>query len=227
MTHDVIIVGAGPAGSTAAIELARQGRSVALVEKDEFPRRKVCGEYMSATNIPVLQRLGVAEAWRDRAGPEIRKVALFAGQRIVSAPMPGRDGFGRALGRDVHDTLLRDAAGREGVELYQPCRAVALCRVRGRHELTIDTGSGGSMTLSAPVVIAAHGSWERNTLPTGLQKGSGTNGLLGFKAHFRGASLARDTMPLLAFPGDMAASCGPMPDGCPCHAASGARRLPR
>ncbi|MFB9172001.1 NAD(P)/FAD-dependent oxidoreductase [Roseibium salinum] len=201
MTHDVIIVGAGPAGSTAAIELARQGRSVALVEKDEFPRRKVCGEYMSATNIPVLQRLGVAEAWRDRAGPEIRKVALFAGQRIVSAPMPGRDGFGRALGRDVHDTLLRDAAGREGVELYQPCRAVALCRVRGRHELTIDTGSGGSMTLSAPVVIAAHGSWERNTLPTGLQKGSGTNGLLGFKAHFRGASLARDTMPLLAFPG--------------------------
>ncbi|MDN3718414.1 FAD-dependent oxidoreductase [Roseibium salinum] len=228
MTHDVIIVGAGPAGSTAAIELARQGRSVALVEKDEFPRRKVCGEYMSATNIPVLQRLGVAEAWRDRAGPEIRKVALFAGQRIVSAPMPGRDGFGRALGRDVHDTLLRDAAGREGVELYQPCRAVALCRVRGRHELTIDTGSGGSMTLSAPVVIAAHGSWERNTLPTGLQKKApAPTGCWASRRISAAPRLPGTRCHCLPFRGDMAASCGPMPDGCPCHAASGARRLPR
>ena len=52
MRHDALIVGAGPAGSAAARLLAQAGWSVALVEKAEFPRRKVCGEFISATTIP-------------------------------------------------------------------------------------------------------------------------------------------------------------------------------
>ncbi|MEO8808750.1 MAG: FAD-dependent oxidoreductase, partial [Rhodanobacter sp.] len=49
--YDAIIVGAGPAGSTAAILLAKAGWSVALVEKHAYPRRKVCGECIAATNL--------------------------------------------------------------------------------------------------------------------------------------------------------------------------------
>ncbi|TYC63541.1 NAD(P)/FAD-dependent oxidoreductase [Rhodobacterales bacterium] len=201
MSYDVIVIGAGPAGSTAAIELARQGRRVALVEREEFPRRKVCGEFMSAANIPIFHRLGVEEAWRAHAGPEIRKVALYAGKRMVTAPMPGGESFGRALGRDVLDTLLRDAAKGEGADLHQPCRAVALDHVDGEHEVTLEAAGGESRTLRAPIVIAAHGSWDRTTLPTGLPKNAGTRDLLGFKAYFKDAELADDTMPLLAFPG--------------------------
>ena len=201
MTHDVIIIGGGPAGSTAAIEFARQGRLVALVEKEEFPRRKVCGEFISAANIPILRRLGIENDWRSRAGPEIRKLALYAGDRMVTAPMPGRDSFGRALGRDVFDTLLRDAAKQGGADLYQPCRAVALRRLGDGHELTLESADGENKMLRAPVVIAAHGSWERTTLSTGLPKSGGFRDLLGFKAHFYNASLANDTMPLIAFPG--------------------------
>ncbi len=59
MRYDAIVIGAGPAGSTAAIELARQGRSVAIVEKASFPRRKVCGEFLSATTVPILHHLGI------------------------------------------------------------------------------------------------------------------------------------------------------------------------
>ncbi len=195
------MIGAGPAGTTAALELARQGRSVAIVEKAEFPRRKVCGEFMSATSIPVLRRLGIEADWRERAGPEIRRVALFTGERIVEAPMPARHGFGRALGRDVLDSMLLDAARQQGVDVHQPCRPTSLIRDQSRHALTIVSDAGDTTTLTAPVLIAAHGSWERGPLPTNLEKTSRASDLLGFKAHFHGAALPAGTMPLLAFPG--------------------------
>jgi flavin-dependent dehydrogenase len=56
--YDAIVVGGGPAGSTVAIRLAEAGWSVALVEQKEFPRRKVCGECIAATNLDLLDALG-------------------------------------------------------------------------------------------------------------------------------------------------------------------------
>ena len=73
---DVVIVGAGPAGSAAAILLARAGWSVALVERQRFPRRKVCGECIAASNLALLDALGVGaeveRARRRRAAPRRR-----------------------------------------------------------------------------------------------------------------------------------------------------------
>ena len=74
--YDAIIVGAGPAGSTAAILLAREGWRVALIEKQVFPRRKVCGECIAASNLPLLDGLGIGDAFAALAGPELREVAL-------------------------------------------------------------------------------------------------------------------------------------------------------
>ena len=55
---DAVVVGAGPAGSAAAAVLAEHGRSVLLLEKDVFPRHKVCGEFLSADALPSLDRIG-------------------------------------------------------------------------------------------------------------------------------------------------------------------------
>ena len=66
---DAIIIGAGPAGSTAAVLLARAGWSVALVEKQRFPRRKVCGECLAASNLPLLDALGIGAEFNASAGP--------------------------------------------------------------------------------------------------------------------------------------------------------------
>lgn len=85
---DAIIIGAGPAGTAAAIGLALQGRSVAIIERTEFPRRKVCGEFTSAINLDLLDRLGVGDEFRRQAGPEVRRVALFAAGAAVQAPLP-------------------------------------------------------------------------------------------------------------------------------------------
>ena len=94
---DAAIVGAGPAGSAAAILLARAGWRVALVERQRFPRRKVCGECIAATNLPLLDALGVGDAVRNLAGAELRRVALCA------AAVGGR----RAARRDRPSATLR------------------------------------------------------------------------------------------------------------------------
>ncbi len=200
MTHDAIVIGAGPGGTSAAIGLARAGLRVALVERSEFPRRKVCGEFMSAASRPVLDALGVAAEWDAAAGPEIKRVALFMGERVVTAPMPVSGGHGRGLGRDVLDGLLVTQARRCGVEILQPSRATGMVREASGHRVTLVTPQG-TVTLAAPVLVVAHGSWERGPLPTQAPKLQGPGDLLGFKAHFHDGALDADLMPLLSFPG--------------------------
>ncbi|MEO5759430.1 MAG: NAD(P)/FAD-dependent oxidoreductase [Mesorhizobium sp.] len=201
MTHDAIVIGGGPAGSSIAIALAQHGWSVAMVEKMVFPRRKVCGEFMSGTSLGLLDRLGVGDIWRAEAGPEIRRVGFFSGDVSAQARMPiARTGLGRALGRDRLDTILLQAAENAGVEILQPCKAVAIDRRDDLQFVTVEADQR-QKTLSAPVIIAAHGSWEPGKLPSQIQRTSQPSDLFGFKAHFTGAALAPDLMPLLVFPG--------------------------
>ncbi|TIL44354.1 NAD(P)/FAD-dependent oxidoreductase [Mesorhizobium sp.] len=230
-THDAIVIGAGPAGTSVALTLARRGWAVAIVEKSVFPRRKVCGEYISASNLALLDQLEIGEAWRANAGPEIRRVGLFSGETCAEAAMPPakdgppakdwppakeppakngppakdrprekKDGFGRALGRDIFDCLLLQAARSAGVEIFQPCRAVAIDPDGEAQLVGIQAGNETTM-LRAPVIVAAHGSWEPGPLPSQLGKTNRPSDLFGFKAHFTGSSLAPDLMPLLVFPG--------------------------
>lgn len=202
--YDAIVLGAGPAGATAALMLARSGWKVALVEKANFPRRKVCGEFVSATNLPLLSALGVGEAFLTHAGPEVRRVGLFAGDTVLTSPMPeapsAHGKWGRALGREHLDLLLLEAAIHAGAQLWQPWTATLLqyrnprwgCRIEGRR---------GSVEIVAPIVIAATGSWEQGPLAIEQARPRRASDLLAFKAHFTNCNLAPDLMPLLVFPG--------------------------
>jgi flavin-dependent dehydrogenase len=216
MRFDAIVIGAGPAGSTAARLLAKAGRNVALIEKAQFPRRKVCGEYISAATMPLLDRLGVGRAFLEMAGPKVARVAFYAGDSITGAPLPS--GGGRALGREHLDTLLRDAALAAGVTLYQPAELLDLKRNGDHHVARLD-----DTELHAPILIAASGSWSvkgpfaihdptaarlssrrssLGTIPRIVPFASRTaSHLLAFKAHLRGGHLPDGLMPLLAFPG--------------------------
>ncbi len=207
---DAAIVGAGPAGSAAAILLARAGWNVALVERQRFPRRKVCGECIAAPNLPLLDALGIGDAIRELAGGELRRVALLHGSRTVTAPLPPADkgeSFGRALGREHLDTLLVEQARAAGATVFQP---VALHRFEGRpgrfaFHLRRTPGAGDgvdSVELDAAVAIAAHGSWE--PLPSERESRRAarrSSDLFAFKANFRGVRLEADLLPVLSFPG--------------------------
>ena len=218
MTHfDAIIIGAGPAGSTAAILLARVGWSVALVEKQAFPRRKVCGECIAASNLPLLDALGIGAEFAAAAGPELRHVELMHGAGCVRAALPpaadAKHRWGGALGREILDPLLLDRARQSGAHILQPCRVHAIdgvvgawnCHVHGRN-------NSAPQTLSTPLVIDAHGSWEALHVEHGqvelgqIEQGHAKTprsraNLFAFKANFRGGTLAPGVLPVLALDG--------------------------
>lgn len=204
---DAVIVGAGPAGSTAAILLARAGWSVALLEKQRFPRRKVCGECLAASNLPLLDALGVGAAFDALAGPPLRRVALMHKGRVVEADLPSADhprhAWGRALGRETLDKLLLEQARAAGAVVLQPWSVQALSGPAGDHRCEIRcVDCGAKDTLHAPVLIAAHGSWE--ALPSGRNDrrfARRPGDLFAFKANFLAARLADGLLPVLSFEG--------------------------
>jgi 2-polyprenyl-6-methoxyphenol hydroxylase-like FAD-dependent oxidoreductase len=199
---DALVIGAGPSGSTAARLLAAEGWSVALVEKAAFPRRKLCGEFVSATNAAVFSP-DLYTLIAKEAGPEIRRVGVFSGPNRLMADMPApTEGarWGRALDREILDAALRDAAVTAGAALWQPWSVTGLEREGDLHRCHLESREGRTQ-FDARIVIAAHGSWSP-TPPTGRVHYPHRPGdLFAFKAHFAGGALPPDLMSLLVFPG--------------------------
>ena len=122
--QDVCIIGAGPAGSVAAIVLARGGWDVTLVEQQRFPRDKVCGECISCLGIELLHRLGLASAVLPLRPALLRESVLVSvsGEQTEFALPRSMWGVSR---RNL-DHVLLERARQVGAKVLQPARVEAL-----------------------------------------------------------------------------------------------------
>src|SRR5262249_34099441 len=116
---DVIVVGAGPAGCSAAITLTTLGARVLLLEEKRMPRPKLCGEFVTPECLPTLRRLGVLEAMIDAGAQRISKVRVVtASGRTVESKVPDISPTQEAaisLSRARFDQVLFERAAEIGV----------------------------------------------------------------------------------------------------------------
>src|SRR5215475_12655947 len=116
-TYDLIVIGGGPAGASAAITAARKGASVLLLERGTFPRHKVCGEFVSAEALDLLGGfLGTRHASLLTSAIRIPQARLFFDGSVLQTPI---DPPAASIARLDLDSTLWDLAGEYGVETRQ------------------------------------------------------------------------------------------------------------
>ena len=157
---DVIVIGGGPAGTTAATELARRGRRVQLFEKTRHPRFHI-GESLLPMNIPILEKLGVL-AQVDRIG--VRKPAAdfpAANERgfnvfDFSRSLEHLPGYAYQVKREEFDEILFRNAQRAGVETHEDAEVIAVESLRDSMKVTVRDGAG-ERAVRASYLIDASG----------------------------------------------------------------------
>ena len=155
---DTVVVGAGPAGSAAAIVLARAGRRVLLLEKDRFPRPKVCGEFLSSDALPLLDRLGARRAVEEQEPERIERGSFFLPRGpSVSFRLPAP-----ALGisRFLLDDLLARLAREAGADVRFGARVISIERDPEEGFRVRYTQEQLTEEFRARAAVGAWGRWD-------------------------------------------------------------------
>jgi flavin-dependent dehydrogenase len=184
---DVTVIGAGPAGSVAAMLLARHGWPVTLIEQHRFPREKVCGECLSALGIEVLGRLQLMDSLRAMRPITLTHALLHSNDGQTARIDLPRPMFG--ISRPALDTLLLDAARRAGVTIRQPARCEGTSDLRIR-----DLESNRVEALRTNLVVVADGKSALFGDPPPINTGT-----FGIKSHWTDVQGPRDAIELFGF----------------------------
>lgn len=159
MEFDVAIIGGGPAGSSAAIRLRQRGFRVLVIEKDLFPRQKLCGEFLSPEVLHLAGDLGLKSELLD-AGPAVLNLVRLHlyGESPLDIPLSS---LGLGLSRAVLDHLLLRHAVRSGAEVLEQTTAESVCRHPSGEFSVVFRRNGQLNTAVARAVICAAGRWSR------------------------------------------------------------------
>jgi flavin-dependent dehydrogenase len=191
---DVLIAGAGPGGSAAAIHFARLGLSVTLLERAHFPRDKACSEYMSPEAVRHLDALGVLEALDAAGGHALTgttvvgpKGARLTGRFALAGGAPFR-ATGLSLPRLLLDRTLVEAAVAGGASLVERTTVTELVYDGGAVAGVVARGNDGALhTIRAQLVIGADGL--RSTVARRLgPRRHGVPSRIAFVAHVTGVT---------------------------------------
>src|SRR5881227_883481 len=188
---DVVIVGAGPGGSTAAYHLAQAGVDVLLLEKAQFPREKVCGDGLTPRAVKQLVAMGLdlsAESgWIRNHG-----LRIIGGGMRLEMPWPdlaSYPSYGLVRPRQDFDEVLARTAQKAGARLHEnttvtgPVRDERSSRVVGVTATAKD--SGETVTYRAPVTIVADGNSSRFSLAMGWRRREDRPMGVAYRRYFR------------------------------------------
>jgi menaquinone-9 beta-reductase len=194
-TVDVLVAGAGPAGSALAARMAGTGASVLLVEAAAHPRPKACAEYASPRIVEELARLGVGADWTDVAVP-LRGMNLHAGGRMT--PIRYADGRGPrsawGVDRRSFDALLASHAAKRGAVMMERTRVASLVveggRVQGARLRGLATDD--ETEVRATWTVGADGARSTLSRLVGVDRPVRFPRRLGLVAHYEGVAALTD-----------------------------------
>jgi flavin-dependent dehydrogenase len=189
--YDIIIAGAGPAGSSAAIHLAAKGLDVLLVEQKKFPRAKLCGEFISPECQDHFEKLGVARSILCSDPASLSETVFYSSRghqvTVPSSWFGGRVALG--LSRAVMDGVLLRRAREVCVEVFEGGSVIGpRINTDSVHGLKIKTASA-EREFQAPLTIDATGRARilaRKLNHSNKQKPK----MIAFKAHFQDTRVA-------------------------------------
>jgi flavin-dependent dehydrogenase len=175
LMYDLIVIGGGPAGTSAAITANREGARVLLLERGIFPRHKVCGEFVSAESLDLLESL-LGQGHRallEKAIRIFRTRVFIDGNTIESAVGPPA----ASIARLELDVALWQSAKSCGVDSRQ---RITVQNVSGTGPFCVSTSDGDFVSAA---VINASGRWSK--LMANRERSAGaTKKWIGVKGHF-------------------------------------------
>jgi geranylgeranyl reductase family protein len=173
---DVVVVGAGPAGSTTAYYLAQAGLDVLLLEKSRFPREKVCGDGLTPRGVKALVGMGISvseqDGWVRNKGLRV----IGAGRRLeLEWPeLSSYPGYGLVRPRTDLDQMLARRAEQAGARLIEGLTVTGPVLDDRTGRITAVTarpdGAGQERTYAGRVIVAADGNSSRLSVAMGLRK---------------------------------------------------------
>jgi geranylgeranyl reductase family protein len=171
---DVLVIGAGPAGSAAAAWAADLGLDVVLADKEAFPRDKPCGDGLTPRAIAELRRLGLGEWLESRPVNRGLRACGFGQELYLPWPGGSLPSTGSAVPRTELDAMIRQEAVGRGAAPLPDARAVDVVRADGRVTEVVFTRDGGTFTVRCRRLVVADGArsqvgrvlgrrWHRDT----------------------------------------------------------------
>lgn len=196
---DVIVIGGGPAGATAAIFLHRQGHSVVLLDRARFPRDKVCGEFVSPAADSIFEELGILSELENHSALRLKGVMISSYEKeevwVGYPPKPGelKAPASLSLPRLVLDHVLIQRVKKMGIDFRENHQVDDLIfengnvtGVKGRDE------SNTPFSIKARIIVDAGGRNGISLRRLGLKRDNKDQSKVALAAHWAGAKQIQD-----------------------------------
>lgn len=198
---DVIISGAGPAGSACAAFLGQKGYSVLLLDKAFFPRDKTCGDALSGKSISVIRKLGIENEIQKNLHAKIYGVTLSSPNgTILNVPIPQKNGqknYGYCARREVFDNIVFNAAKKQkSVTIKEKFQVSGIVMENGfvKGVKGTDLEKKEQLEFRAGLVVGADGSHSAVATALGVNKVDDKHYCTAIRAYYEGVSGMNDTI---------------------------------